>query len=105
MEQDSSDSLLSDYYSSEKSDYRRKRRNKKKIHRKNDYIKLCAKLTMKFLTKAYKSKITKFKLGEDPLQRQIYFLTFVESLERILLLYKETYEVLLDYQKNRRGGY
>ena len=32
------------------------------------------------LTKAYKSKIIKFKLDEDLLQRRIYFLTFVESL-------------------------
>ena len=35
----------------------------------------------KLLTTAYKSKIVRFKLDEDPLQRQIYFLTFVESLK------------------------
>ena len=53
----------------------------------------------KLLTTAYKSKIIKFKLDEDPLQRRIYFLTFVESLEMIFLQYKENCEVLLDYPK------
>ena len=38
-------------------------------------------------------------MDEDPLQRQIYFLTFVESLEMISSQYKETCEVLLDYPK------
>ena len=54
---------------------------------------------VKLLTTAYKSKITKFKLDEDPIQRRIYFLTFGESLEMISNQYKETYEVLLDDQK------
>ena len=49
------------------------------------------------LTVAYKSNIIEFKLDEDPLQHQIYFLTFVESLDMIFSLYKETCEVLLDY--------
>ena len=51
--------------------------------RKNDPIKLCARLTEKLLTEAYKSNIIRFKLDEDPLQRRIYFVTFVESLEMI----------------------
>ena len=38
-------------------------------------------------------------MGEDPLQRRIYFLIFVESLEMILSQYTETCEVLLDYSK------
>ena len=38
-------------------------------------------------------------MDEDPLQRPIYFLTFVESLEMIFSKYKETCEVLLDYPK------
>ena len=38
-------------------------------------------------------------MDEDPLQRRIYFLTFVESLEMIFLQYTETCEVLLDYPK------
>ena len=38
-------------------------------------------------------------MDEDPLQRWIYFLTFLESLEIIFSQYKETCEVLLDYTK------
>ena len=38
-------------------------------------------------------------MNEDPLQRRIYFLTFVESLEMIFSQYKDTCEVLLDYPK------
>ena len=48
---------------------------------------------------AYKSKIVRFKMDEDPLQRRNYFLTFVESLEMIFYQYKETCEVLLNYSK------
>ena len=60
---------------------------------------MCAKLTAKLLTTAYKSKIIKSKLDEDLLQRHIYFLTFVESLYMVICLYKETCEVLLYYPK------
>ena len=38
-------------------------------------------------------------MDEDPLQRRIYFLKFVESLEMIFSQYIETCEVLLDYPK------
>ena len=38
-------------------------------------------------------------MDEDPLQRRIYSLTFLESLEMIFTQYKETFEVLLDYLK------
>ena len=38
-------------------------------------------------------------MDEDPLQRRIYFLTFVELLEIIFSQYTETCEVLLDYPK------
>ena len=38
-------------------------------------------------------------MDEDLLQRWIYFLTFVESLEMIFSQYTETCEVLLDYPK------
>ena len=41
----------------------------------------------------------RFKMDEDPLQRRIYFLTFVELLDMIFTQYKETCEVLLDYPK------
>ena len=96
-----SDSLLSDYDSSDDSDYRRKR-HKNKSHRKKDPIKLCERLTEKFLTTEYKPKIINFKLDEDPLQLRIYFITFVESPEIIFYQYKETLEVILNYPK--RGG-
>ena len=52
-------------------------------HKKQDPIKLCEKSTEKILTTAYKSKVLEFKLDEDPLQRRIYSLTFMESLEMI----------------------
>ena len=68
--------------SSDDSHYRRKQRKKKK-YRNNNPIKQCATLTAKLMTTAYKSKIIRFKMDEDPLQRRIYFLTFVESLEII----------------------
>ena len=70
--------------SSEDSHYRRKRRKDKK-HRKEDPIRLCATLTENLLTTAYKSKIIRFKLDEDPLQRWIYFLAFIDSLDMIFL--------------------
>ena len=54
-----------------------------KKHRKEDPIRLCATLTEKLLTTAYKSKTIRFKLDEDPLQRRIYFLTFIDSLNMI----------------------
>ena len=38
-------------------------------------------------------------MDEDPLQRRIYFLTFVESLEMISSQYTETCEVIIDYPK------
>ena len=43
--------------------------------------------------------IIMFKIDEDPLQRWIYFLAFVESLEMIFSKYTETCELLLDYPK------
>ena len=42
-------------------------------------------------------------MDEDMLQRWIYFLTFVESLEMILSKYTETSEVILDYPKIGKG--
>ena len=40
-------------------------------------------------------------MNEDPLQRRIYFLPFIDSLDMIFSQYKETCEVILDYQKIR----
>ena len=39
---------------------------------------------------------------EDSLQRRIYFLTFIDSLDMIFSQYRETCEVLIDYPKT--GG-
>ena len=38
-------------------------------------------------------------MDEDPLQRWIYFLTFIDSLDMIFSQYRETCEVLLGYPK------
>ena len=38
-------------------------------------------------------------MDEDPLQRRIYFLTFIDSLDIIFSQYRETCQVLLDYPK------
>ena len=38
-------------------------------------------------------------MDEDPLQRRIYFLTFVESLEIIFSQYTETCELMIYYPK------
>ena len=85
---------------SDGSDYKSKIRNKKGTCRekKQDPIKLSAKLLEKLLTTAYKSKVLKFKLDEDPLHHHIHFVTFMESLEMMFLQYKETCKVLPDYQ-------
>ena len=50
---------------------------------KKDPIRLCATLTAKLPTTAFKSKMISFKLDEDPLQRRIYFLTFIDSLNMV----------------------
>ena len=82
-------SLSDDYDSSDDSHYRRKQHNTKKT-REKDPITIYTTLTEKFLTTAYKSNIIRFKTDEDPLQRQIYFLTFIDSLDMIFLQYIET---------------
>ena len=78
----SDDSDSSD--SSKESNHRRIRRKNKK-YRKEDPIKLCATLTAKLLTTAFESKTVRFKMDEDPFQRRIYFLTFIDSLDMIFL--------------------
>ena len=37
-------------------------------------------------------------MDEDPLQRRIYFLTYIDLLGMIFSQYRETCQVLLDYQ-------
>ena len=73
--------------------------NAKIRNTKKDPIRLRATSTEKLLTTAYKSKIIRFKLDEDLLQRRIYFLTFIDSLDMIFSQYRETCKVLLDYPK------
>ena len=69
---DSSDpSSSNDSDSSDDSHYRRKRHKRMK-HRGKYPIKLCATLTGKVLATAYKSKIIRFKMEEDPLHCRIY---------------------------------
>ena len=48
---------------------------------------------------AYKPKIIRFKINEDPLQRRIYLLTFIDSLDIIFSQYRKTCQVLLDDPK------
>ena len=99
MKQYSSESSSSDSDSSDKREYKIKScdKNKKYWENRQDPIKVCAKLAETLLTTEYKSKILKFKLDEYPLHRRIYFLTYIESLEMLFSMYKETCEVLLDY--------
>ena len=46
----------------------------------------------------------RFRLDEDPLQRRIYFITFIYSLNMVFSQYRETYEVLRDYSKMEGGN-
>ena len=94
----SNPSSSNDSDSSNDSHYRRKQHKDKK-HRKKDPIRLCATLTAKLLTTAYKSNIIRFKMDEDPLQRRIYLFKFIESLDMIFSQYRENCEVLLDDPK------
>ena len=71
---------------------------------KRTQIILCIASPEKLLTTAFKSKIIRFKLDEDPLQRRIYFLTCIDSLNMIISQYRETYEVLRDYPKMEGGN-
>ena len=56
------------------------------------------------LTTAFKSRTIRFKLDEDPLQRRIYFLAFIDSLNMVFLQYRETYEVIRDDPKLEGGN-
>ena len=79
--------------SSEESNYRSKQRKEHK-HRKEDLIRLCATLTAKLMMTAYKSKIIRFKLDEDPLQRRIFFLTFIDSLDIYFWIINKVFTIL-----------
>ena len=79
------------------------KKNKKQHQSKKrfDDIKKCAKITAKLLPDAYKSKVIKFKLDEDPAQRRVYFLYFVKSLKIVLSQFKEALMLLLNYPSIR----
>ena len=47
----------------------------------HDPTKECANLTAKLITAAYKSKAITFRLDENPLQRRVYFLSFLKSIK------------------------
>ena len=51
----------------------------------------CAKLTTKLITAMYKSKVVKFKLDEDTIQHQVYFLSFMNSLKKIITIFRNTH--------------
>ena len=88
MKQDSSKSSTRDSDSSKKSDYKNQETQEKEEPLKHYHFKLCTKLTSKFLTKAYKSKINILKLDEYPLQHRINLLTFMESLKIMFSQYE-----------------
>ena len=46
----------------------------------------------------------RFKLDEDPPQRRICFLTFIDSLNMVFSQNRETDEVLRDYRKLEGGN-
>ena len=87
-ESDPSSSDDSDDSDSSKDGHYRRRRHKHTEHQKKDPIRLCATLTAKLLTTAFKLKMIRFKLDEDLLQRRIYFLTFIDSLDMIFSQYR-----------------
>ena len=57
----------------------------------------------KLLTTAFKSKMIQIKLDDDPLQRRIYFLTFIDSLNMVFSQYRELMKYS-DIIQNWRGG-
>ena len=74
----STDSSSSDDSDSSDDRHHRRKRRKDKKHQEKDPIRLCATLTENLLTTAYKSKIIRFKMDEDPLQLRISLLTFID---------------------------
>ena len=85
---DSSDPYLrDDSDSSDDGHYIRKQCNNM-THKENNPIRICATLTSKLLTTAYKSKIIRFKMNEDLLQRRIYFLVFIDLIDMIFSQYR-----------------
>ena len=63
----------------------------------NDPIKKCTKLKAKLLTATYKSKVVCFKLDKDSIHRQVYLLSFINSLRISSSPFSETYMLIMDY--------
>ena len=86
-EPSSSDSSLLDSFDSGYSKQGRHIRNK--LWRKscnNNPIKKCTNLTANILKDEYNYRVTKYKSDEDPLQQQIYLLTFINTLIFIITI-------------------
>ena len=64
-------------------------------------IKKCMNIISKIPTAAYKSKVIKLKLNEDPLHRRVYFLSFMNSLKIVLSSFSYIYTFLMDYTSIR----
>ena len=92
---DSSCSSDDEYYKQ-----RQQTKNNKNQHqiktRFNEPIKKCANLKADLLTVVYKSTVISFKLYEDTLQLRFYYLYFMNLLQIVLSISKETYILLMD---------
>ena len=73
------------------------KKNRRSKTRFDKTIKKCAKLTVKKITSAYKSKVIKFKLEKDLIQILVYFLSLMNSLKIILSPFSDKYMLLMDY--------
>ena len=97
---DSSDSSDNEYYKQRWHTKKDKNKCRSKI-RFNEPIKKYANLTAKILTAVYRWNIFKFILDEYPLQRRVYFLSFVNSLKIGLSPFSETFMFLMEYPSIR----
>ena len=100
---DPSDSLSDDYSNQRRrtKNIKNKRWSKTRFH---DLIKKCANLTDNLPTAIQKSNVIKFRFDEDPLHHQVYFLSFMNSLNFFLSQFKETYILSMEYP-SIRGEY
>ena len=78
---------------------KQKRTHKKRKGKKCtiDPIQKCAMITAKRLKAALNSKVTKFKLDEDPLQHRVYFLNFINSIKNCYHKFKHTCMFVMEY--------
>ena len=107
---DAGQSYSSSSTPSDSSDYKYSKRRQHTKNNKNkrgskfifEPIKKYANLTAKLITAANKAKIIEFKCDEDPLQRWVYFLSFMNSLNFYTSQFKEIYILLMEYLSIRR---